>query len=99
MIKLIFQDLTPLLCNLGADAGARRQAYRELSRDPLEPDVFEVIGAALNEEGVLGDDEFRQQIEIAQKLRLDSAEAGQPFKQGENYALPRKTPACRDANK
>jgi putative transposase len=83
---------------LGADTGARRQAYRELSRDPLEPVVFDTIGAALNEEGVLGDDEFRQQIEIARKRRLGPGEAGQPT-QGESYALPQKPPVCRDANK
>ena len=85
--------------NLGADAGERRQAYRELSRDPLEPAVFDAIGAALNEEGVLGDEQFRQQIEIAQKRRLSPGEAGQPFRQGENYALSQKPPVCRDANK
>jgi putative transposase len=84
---------------LGVDTGARRQAYRELSRDPLEPVVFDTIGAALNEEDVLGDDEFRQQIEIAQKRRLGPGEAGQPFTQGESYALPKKSLACRDVNK
>jgi putative transposase len=62
--------------NLGADAGERRQTYRELSRDPLEPAVFDVIGAVLNEEGVLGDEPFRQQIEIAQKHGRSLADAG-----------------------
>ncbi len=85
--------------NLGTDAGERHQAYRELSRDPLEPDVFKAIEAALNEERALGDDQFRQQIEIAQKRKLSLAEAGQLFKQGGSYAVPQKPPVSRDANK
>ncbi|MDP1716559.1 MAG: transposase, partial [Burkholderiales bacterium] len=85
--------------NLGTDAGERHQAYRELSRDPLEPEVFKAIEAALNEERVLGDDQFRQQIEIAQKRKLSLAEAGQLFKQGGSYAVPQKPPVSRDASK
>lgn len=85
--------------NLGADAGERHQAYRELSRDPLEPPMFKAIEAALDEEKVLGDDQFRQQIELAQKHRLSLADAIRQFKQGESYAVSRQAPVSRDASK
>lgn len=84
---------------LGADAGERHQAYRELSRDPLETAVFKAIEAALGGEKVLGDDQFRQQIELAQKHRLSLADAIRQFKQDESHAVAQKPQLCRDANK
>lgn len=85
--------------NLGADAGERRQAYRELCREPLDPGVLDAIDAALKAQEVLGDEQFKQQIEIAQKRRLGSAEAGQSIKQDESYVFLQKSAVCRDANK
>ncbi len=84
---------------LGKDDGERHQAYRELSRDPLELVVFKAIGTALNEDGVLGDEQFRQQIEIAQQRRLSLAEARQLLKQDVGRAEPRQAAVGRDASK
>ena len=83
--------------NLGADAGERRQAYRELCRDPLDPGVLNLIRIALNEELVLGDTQFRRQIEMAQDRRLSPAKDGHP-KQDESHA-PEQQPLLRNAKK
>jgi len=84
--------------NLGADAGERRQAYRELCRDPLDPGVLNLIRIALNEELVLGDTQFRRQIEMAQDRRLSPAKDGQP-QQDESRALPEQQPLLRNTKK
>lgn len=84
--------------NLGADAGGRRQAYRELYRDPLDPGVLNLIRVALNEELVLGDTQFRRQIETARDRRLSPAKDGRP-KQDESHALPEQQPLLRNTKK
>lgn len=89
----------PQYRKLGADAGERHQAYRELCRDPLEPDLFNAIVVALNKDEVLGDDQFRQQVEIAQKKQISLAEAMQKSGQEESYAVPQNPLECGDASK
>ncbi|MEX2170597.1 MAG: transposase, partial [Pirellulales bacterium] len=48
----------------------RFQAYRELLRQPLDPRVVDAIRQATAMEGVLGDESFVRQIEMAVKRRM-----------------------------
>ena len=47
---------------LGATAGERCRAYREIVREPLPPEMTAAIRTALDGERVLGDEGFRQQV-------------------------------------
>lgn len=53
-----------LYMRLGMTAEARRQAYRELFRVHIGEDELREIREATNKAWVLGNDRFKQQIEI-----------------------------------
>lgn len=73
----------PLYLALGADAGARQQAYRALFRSELEPGLVDAIRQATNGNFVLGDSRFGEQIALALGRRVQRGKAGRPRKVGE----------------
>lgn len=52
----------PLYEELGSEPEARRQAYRELFRHHMDNDLLHAIREALNQELVLGRDDFKDRI-------------------------------------
>lgn len=70
----------PLYLTLGADAGTRQQAYRELFRDELEPGMVDAIRQATNGNFVLGDSRFGEQIARALGRRVLPGKSGRPRK-------------------
>lgn len=61
------QLITPHLCYnaLGEDINTRREAYRKLFEQYISVLTLEEIRTATNKAWVLGDDRFKQQIELA----------------------------------
>lgn len=74
--------LTPhaLYQALGADAEARRCAYRELFRYELEPGMVDAIRQATNGNFALGDGRFGDQIALALGRRVQPGKSGRPRK-------------------
>jgi putative transposase len=54
----------PLYLSLGQDNAAREQAYRELFRHQLDSSELHSVREALNQELVLGREDFKEKIEI-----------------------------------
>ena len=53
----------PVYVQLGTDAGVRQHAYRELFRHHLDDDLLHAVRDALNQELVLGREDFKDRIE------------------------------------
>jgi putative transposase len=72
----------PLYVSLGADAGARQAAYRELFRHELDPGVVDEIRHATNGNFALGNARFAEQIAGMVGRRVVAAKAGGAAAQG-----------------
>jgi putative transposase len=68
----------PLYQALGADAAQRQIAYRELFRAHLEGDTIHAIRAALNQELVLGREDFKDRIEQMTERQARRGHNGRP---------------------
>lgn len=63
---------------LGSDDVARHKAYVALFRTKLEPDVLRDIRSAANGGFALGDERFKEQVELVLGRRARRGEAGRP---------------------
>lgn len=74
--------ITPhaLYTALDADPDARRRAYREIFRERLDSATLQTIRDSLNQEVVVGNDRFREQIENALARRARPSRRGRPPK-------------------
>ncbi|MFQ5757730.1 MAG: hypothetical protein ACE5H7_16750 [Acidiferrobacterales bacterium] len=72
----------PIYTTLSSDPATRQQAYRELFSAQLEPDLIHAIGDALNQERVLGRDEFKDKIERMSGRQTRPGRSGRPRTQG-----------------
>ena len=68
----------PLYISLSDDEHIRREAYRSLFRNQLEPGLVEEIRGATNGNFVLGSSEFQQQITVALGRRVTPGRSGRP---------------------
>jgi putative transposase len=68
----------PLYVQLGHDPLERQAAYRELFRVHLEPDTLHVIRGALNEELVLGREDFKEKIAQMTRRQVRRGKDGRP---------------------
>ncbi len=68
----------PLYRQLGATADARQRAYRELFRHHMENSLLHEIREALNQELVLGRDDFKDRIAAMTKRQTRTGRAGRP---------------------
>ncbi len=73
----------PVYEALGASAGERRAAYRELFRDPMEDGLLHDIRPSVNRSWVLGRERFKDEIEAALRRRVRPAKRGRPRKQAQ----------------
>lgn len=70
----------PLYTALGADEGARADAYRQLFTRQLEPGLVEQIRTATNGNYALGSQKFTADVECALGRRVTRGSAGRPRK-------------------
>lgn len=70
----------PLYLALGVDPPARQTAYRELFCDELEPGLVDAIRLATNENFVLGDLRFGEEIARTLGKRAMPSKSGRPRK-------------------
>lgn len=68
----------PLYAQLGHDPLERQAAYRELFRVHLDPDTLHAIRGALNEELVLGREDFKEKIEQMTRRQVRRGKDGRP---------------------
>ena len=68
----------PVYEDLGADAGSREHAYRELFRHHLDNELLHAIRGALNQELVLGREDFKDRIEQMIARQTRPARIGRP---------------------
>jgi putative transposase len=68
---------------LGRDAAARQEAYRELFRDGLAPQVVDEIGRTANGNFVLANERFSGHISPSLGKRVVPGKAGRPRKPSE----------------
>ena len=68
----------PLYQALGATADTRQRSYRELFRHVLDDDLLTTVRTALNEELVLGRDNFKDRIEDMAQRRVRRGINGRP---------------------
>lgn len=68
----------PLYQSLGATEERRQQAYRELFCSDLSPDQLHIIRAALNQELVLGRDDFKDKIAQMTQRQTRRGKNGRP---------------------
>lgn len=68
----------PLYLALAADSPARQHAYRELFRHHMEENTLHDIRDALNQELVLGRDDFKDKIEQTLKRQARRGKDGRP---------------------
>jgi putative transposase len=68
----------PLYLALAESGEARREAYRELFRTHLDPDVIRHISAATETGTPLGNDRFRKQIATVLNQKVGYAKRGRP---------------------
>lgn len=68
----------PLYLQLGHEPLQRQSAYRELFRVHLEPDAVHAIRSALNEELVLGREDFKDKIEQMTQRQVRRGKDGRP---------------------
>ncbi|MEJ2379443.1 MAG: hypothetical protein P8Y71_30005, partial [Pseudolabrys sp.] len=76
----------PTYSGLGIDREGRQRAYRELFRAHMEPDLIHVIRGTLNQELVLGRDDFKDKIEQMAKRQTRAGQPGRPRAE-ENCAI------------
>jgi putative transposase len=76
----------PIYTALSSDPAIRQQAYRELFSAELEPDLIHTIREALNQELVLGRDEFKIKIEQMTARQTRPGRSGRPRTQGAEEA-------------
>ena len=70
--------LHPVYEQLGSDAETRRHAYRELFRHHIDNDLLHTIREALNQELVLGRDDFKDRIEQMTTRQTRPGQNGRP---------------------
>jgi putative transposase len=68
----------PLYAELGGEAETRRHAYRELFRHHMDNDLLHAIREALNQELVLGRDDFKDRIEQMTARKVRPGPIGRP---------------------
>ena len=68
----------PVYADLGADAESRQHAYRELFRHHMENDLLHTIREAVNQELVLGREDFKDRIEKMTARQVRPAQMGRP---------------------
>ena len=68
----------PVYEQLGSDAESRRHAYRELFRHHIDNDLLHTIREALNQELVLGRDDFKDRIEQMTTRQTRPGQNGRP---------------------
>ena len=68
----------PVYQQLGADPAARQYTYRELFHAHMEHTTVHAIREALNQELVLGREDFKDRIEQMTKRRTRSGRSGRP---------------------
>jgi putative transposase len=68
----------PLYLQLGADPVSRQHHYRELFRQHMEHTTIHDIREALNQELVLGRDDFKDRIEQMTKRQARPGQSGRP---------------------
>jgi putative transposase len=72
----------PEYLRLDADPDRRRHAYRELFRHHMENDLLHTIRETLNQELVLGSEQFKDRIEATLKRRVRPGQPGRPREEG-----------------
>jgi putative transposase len=72
----------PEYLRLDADPDRRRHAYRELFRHHMENDLLHTIRETLNQELVLGSEQFKDRIEATLKRRARPGQPGRPRAEG-----------------
>jgi len=72
----------PEYLRLDADPDRRRHAYRELFRHHMENNLLHTIRETLNQELVLGSEQFKDRIEAALKRRVRPGQPGRPRAEG-----------------
>jgi len=68
----------PLYTALGNDPAHRHAAYRELFRHHLDPEAIHAIRAALNQELVLGREDFKDKIKQMAERQVRRGKDGRP---------------------
>lgn len=68
----------PLYAQLGIDPESRRHAYRELFRHHLDNDLLHSIREALNQDLVLGREDFKNRIEQMTSRQARPGQSGRP---------------------
>ena len=76
---------------LGSTEEARREAYRQLFRSELDPEVVQEIRDATNGNFVLGGERFKRQVEMMLGRRVSRGQRGRPRK-SENPSKPTVDP-------
>lgn len=72
----------PVYQQLGADPLSRQHAYRELFRQHMDHATMHEIRATLNQELVLGRDDFKDRIEQMTKRQTRAGQSGRPRHEG-----------------
>ncbi len=67
---------------LSADPTGRQEAYRELFRTQMESDLLHAVREALNQELVLGREDFKQKIEHMSARQTRTGQPGRPRTRG-----------------
>ena len=68
----------PVYQQLGADAQSRQHAYRELFRHHMDHSIIHEIRETLNQELVLGRDDFKDRIEQMTRRQSRPGQSGRP---------------------
>ena len=89
--------ITPhdLYRRLGTGPGDQQSAYRALFDDPLKPEALDAIRQGARTGDVLGDDDFRQKVEVLLQRSLPRRHHGGDRRSDAFHAL--KTPGCISA--
>ncbi len=66
----------PLYGSLGSQPADQQAAYRALFETHLEPQTLDSIRGTTNDGGILGEDRFRQEIEVALQRRVTRSTHG-----------------------
>jgi putative transposase len=64
--------------NLGRDSDKRRKNYRERFKHPFRDTVLEQIRKATNKGMIIGNDQFREEIEALTGGRVNKKKRGRP---------------------
>jgi putative transposase len=67
-----------LYTELGDDQSQQQYAYRELFRNHLDNNEIHSIRESLNQELVLGRDDFKEKIQLMTKRQVNAAKLGRP---------------------